>query len=441
MQKEFIKYLQDTCGASEKNRFLLAVSGGIDSVAMLKLFQLSGLDFAIAHCNFHLRGAESDDDRQFVQTISAEIGKTCYVKDFDIAAYVSEKGGSVQMAARNLRYAWFEELSEKQGFDHIVTGHNQNDVVETVLLNFSRGTGIRGLTGINPRHGKVIRPLLFASRNAIMQFARDNDLTWREDSSNAEQKYSRNKIRHTIIPAFESINPTFMSNALETVVRLDQAEKLLDVIIKQVKQAIWTDLPDRQVLDFNKLMTYPAVELLLFELLRDYSINPLTVKSILDSFRSIPGKQFHTRTHCITRDRSGLIISRKSTPPEAEVLVEPEIASIDYPVHLEFTVFEIGSDYNIPHERYTAALDADKISFPLKIRHWKTGDRFHPLGMRGSKKISDFLINNKIPLPDKSKIWILETAGNIAWIVNFRIDDRFRITAKTRKILLVTYFE
>jgi tRNA(Ile)-lysidine synthase len=441
MLKEFLKYLKDTCGGSDKGRYLLAVSGGVDSTVMMNLFQASGLEFAVAHCNFNLRGAESDGDRQFVESLAAEMKKPCYVKGFETASYASAKGISVQMAARDLRYTWFHELAEQCRFDFIATGHNRNDVVETALLNLTRGTGIRGLSGISPCHGKVIRPLLFASRDAILQYAHDHNLNWREDSSNAETKYDRNKIRHTIIPAFETINPAFIQNALETVYRSEETEKLLNFAISQVMQEVCTKLPDRLLIDIEKLQQYPSVDILLFELMREFNIHPSGVREILKSFGSAPGKQFHTRTHCITRDRAHLIITSKMVPVTDEVCIEPDIAQISYPISLSFNITESSSAFRIPEGSQFAALDAARLVFPLKLRPWKKGDRFRPLGMTGSKKISDFLINLKIPLPDKKQVWILETEGKIAWVVNHRIDDRFKITTLTRKILLIEYTE
>lgn len=441
MQQAFLKYLIEKCRGLPGNKYLLAVSGGVDSVVMTHLFQRANIDFGLAHCNFQLRGHESDGDERFVEELASYAGKPVYIKRFETRFYSLDQGISIQMAARDLRYAWFEELAKKEGYDHIAVAHNRNDVVETALLNLSRGCGIRGLSGINPCCGKIVRPLLFASRNEIMQFADENNLQWREDSSNAEIKYHRNKIRHAIIPAFESINPAFMQNAVDTIRRLEHTEKLLDFILNLVKQEVFTELPDRWLIDIEKLKQYPSVEILLFELLRGFGVNQLNVITILDSFSSIPGKQFHTHTHCITRDRSQLIITKNDELPETEAIIGPETHSIDFPVHLTFSLTPNSSGFRIPVERRYAVLDADKISYPLILRNWKAGDKFHPLGSKGSKKISDFLINNKIALPDKKHILVLETAGKIVWVVNHRIDNSFRITTDTRKILLVEYKE
>jgi tRNA(Ile)-lysidine synthase len=439
MQNEFEKYLKNVCKCSFSDRYLLAVSGGIDSVVMAHLFHLSGLSFAMAHCNFHLRAEESDGDQQFVEEMAVRLSRSCYIKDFNTQAFANEQGISVQMAARDLRYAWFGELAEKHGYNCIAIAHNQNDVIETVILNFARGTGIRGLTGIKPRLGKVIRPLLFASRHEILQFARLNNLLWREDSSNEQIKYTRNRIRHEIIPEFEIINPSFVQNAMDTIGRLEQVEQLFDHMLALVRKAVFTEMPDRYLIDIEKLQKFPAVESLLFELLRPFGCNQLNVKSLLESFSSIPGKRFITRTHNITRDRSQLIITRNVIPDNSEVLIDSITTLISNPVNLTFSTMMNTVDFVIPVEPRYAALDADTISYPLTLRIWKPGDNFQPLGLKGSKKISDYLINNKIALPDKQHVWVLETGGRIVWVVNHRIDNRFRITANTRNILIIEF--
>ena len=438
MQHEFEKYLTDTCHGSVNDRYLLAVSGGIDSVVMVHLFHLSGINIALAHCNFHLRGEESEGDQQFVEDLAMQLNRPCYVKNFDTKSFADQQGISIQMAARDLRYTWFGELSEMHGYNYIAIAHNQNDIIETVLLNFARGTGIRGLTGIKPRLDKVIRPLLFASRNEIQQFAELNNLIWREDSSNAQIKYIRNRIRHEIIPEFEIINPSFVQNAMDTIGRLEQLEQLLDHLLATVKKTVCTELPDRTLIHIDELQKFPAIESLLFELLKPFGCSQLNVKSLLEPFGSISGKRFITRTHTITRDRSQLIITKNVLPENSEILIDSNTTSISSPIHLTFNIL-INNDFLIPVEPRYAALDGDKISYPLMLRRWKTGDSFHPLGLKGSKKISDYLINNKIPLPDKQHIWIIETGGKIAWVVNHRIDDCFKITPNTRKILLIEF--
>lgn len=439
MQKAFEKYLRQSCHCSPDKTYLLAVSGGIDSVVMAYLFQKTGLEFAFAHCNFHLRGQESDGDQAFVEKMALDMKVACYVNDFDTLAYAEQKGISVQMAARELRYGWFTQLKEIYGYDYIVAGHNMNDIVETALLNFIRGSGIRGLSGIKPRQGSVVRPLLFLSRDEIREFAEANHLLWREDSSNAETKYIRNRIRHNIIPELESINRSFMRNAIDTIGRLYQTEQLFNLAVATVKKSVWIELHDRSLIDIDKLLEFPAVEMLLYELLHEFGCSPYHIKTIIASFDSIPGKRFLTRTHCITRDRSHLIVTKNTVLADEELLIDRETALVTHPIHLILNTFHVSPGYIIPSESNMAALDYDRISFPVMLRHWKPGDIFRPLGMKGSKKISDFLINSKVSLPDKENIWVLESDKNIAWVVNHRIDDRFRITPQTNQIFLLEY--
>jgi tRNA(Ile)-lysidine synthase len=424
---------------ADTNSFLVAVSGGIDSVVMAHLFKSAGLNFAIAHCNFKLRGEESDGDQQFVNKLADNMQVSFYCTDFDTREYAAEHGISVQMAARDLRYAWFYETAENQGYDFIAAGHNKNDIIETMLLNLARGTGFRGLMGIRARHNKLIRPLLFAPRETIEGYARANDLKWREDSSNQETKYNRNKIRHDIIPAFESINSAFIQNALDTVRRIEHTGQLLDMYLRQVKDDIWTELSDRIMINIDNLKKYPANDILLFELLRDFGVSQLSGEMLINTIDTSTGKQFHTRTHTITRDRNFLIITKNTSREFCETLIGPDTVLIDYPVRMFFSMIEKNSEFIIPTRRNVAVLDADKISFPMILRGWKNGDRFQPLGLNGTKKVSDFLINIKLPLPDKKHVWILESGGEIAWVVNHRIDERFRITNDTMRILFIEY--
>lgn len=438
--EEFRKYLIDDCSTRESDRYLVTVSGGVDSVVMASLFNAAKLNFGIAHCNFRLRGEESDGDEQFVAALAASMNVPFYRREFDTEKYAREQGISIQMAARDLRYSWFHEAAATHKYNYIATGHNKNDIVETMLLNLSRGTGLRGLMGIRARHDKLVRPLLFASRQRIVEYARENNLEWREDSSNEETKYNRNKVRHTIIPAFESINPAFVQNALETSIRIEHTGKLLDLILEQIKKEVWSESNGRITININKLKKYPSTDILLFELLRDFGVTQLSSEMLVHTLETSTGKQFHTRSHTITRDRDFLIVTQNLPELASEVLIGPDTARIEYPVRLCFTITG-KEDFNIPVSRNTAAIDADKIRYPLMLREWRNGDRFQPFGMNGTKKVSDFLINIKLPLPDKRNVRVLESDGKIVWIVNHRIDERFKITEETKRVLLIEYEE
>jgi tRNA(Ile)-lysidine synthase len=440
MLEDFKKHLTKICGCSLNNRFLLTVSGGIDSVVMTHLFHQAGINFGIAHCNFQLREEESEADQAFVEGLARKTGALCHLIRFNTLEYAAEHGLSVQMAARELRYKWFLDIAEKHGFEFIAIAHNQNDVVETVLINFARGTGIRGLTGINPRTDILIRPLLFASRRDIEHYAEVGKLAWREDSSNAQTKYIRNRIRHEIIPEFVIINPSFLPNAIDTIGRLGQTELLMNYLMETIKEEVYSETRSKALIDMEKLKKYPATETLLFELLRPFGCNERNIRSIVDSFGSIPGKQIITRTHVITRDRLQLIITRNTLPDQAELLIEAETGSINSPLHLVFKNL-LNQDFKIPEASNYAVLDAEKVEFPLTLRRWKPGDSFQPLGMKGTKKISDYLVNNKVPLPDKQHVWVLESKSRIIWLVNHRIDNRFKVTSNTLKILLIEFID
>jgi tRNA(Ile)-lysidine synthase len=436
MVKKFEKSLLENCGCSPSENYLLAVSGGIDSVVMAHLFLAAGYTFDLAHCNFALRGEESDSDQLFIQNLAAGWQVRCYVRRFDTAVYAAEKGVSVQMAARDLRYAWFAELAST-GFDSIAVAHNLNDSVETLLLNLARGCGIRGLTGISARQGHIIRPLLFASREEILEYAGEHKLAWREDSSNASDKYLRNRIRHHIIPEFTALNPAFLVHVSDLMKRLGHTELLFNYCLEEIRKQACTGTRDRLLIDMNMLETLPANETVLYELLRDFGCTDQHIGPIIASFSSIPGKRFFTATHCVTRDRTHLVVTPIEKPDDEELLIRADTLAISRPLRLTFRPIENREDFDIPKDPAFATLDFDLLEFPLTLRRWKNGDSFHPFGMKGHKKISDFLIDSKIPMPDKSHVWVLESAGRIAWLVNFRIDERFRITPGTRRILQI----
>jgi tRNA(Ile)-lysidine synthase len=439
MLDAFVQYLKSTCRCSLDQVFLLAVSGGIDSVVMTDLFHRAGLQFAIAHCNFQLRGKESDADQRFVEELAACLHVPFFIRYFDTGSYAAREGISIQMAARDLRYEWFETLRKEKGYAYVATGHNKNDMVETALLNFSRGSGIRGLSGIKSRSGNLIRPLLFASRRDIENYAYSQGMCWRDDSSNNEIKYTRNKIRHHIIPEFEAINPVFLERASDTISHLAQINQLLDHVIAGIRKEVMSGKPSKYLIEIEKLMAYPAIETILFELLREFGCNETNARSVAGIINALPGKQVMTPTHVITRDRTYLIITDNVLYEDAEYAVERLPALIEFPFLISFNLSHIHKDFTIPPENRIALLDADKISLPLILRRWKPGDAFQPLGMNGTKKVSDFLIDNKIPLPEKSDTWVVESGKNIAWIVGHRIDNRFKITPMTKNILVIEY--
>ena len=439
MLEQFKSFIleEDLCRPSEK--VLLAVSGGIDSVAMLELFREAGYDVGIAHCNFRLRGSESEEDENFVRKLAEKYGLEYHVRDFDTGKTAAEDGISIQMAARNLRYSWFETLRKEHQYDRIATAHNQDDILETFFINLSRGTGIRGLTGIPIRTGKVIRPLLFASRKNIHAYIRKKSLDYREDSSNASDKYLRNMIRHQLIPLMEEKNPSFRQSMAETIEKLKETGILYKREIENMKNQVIRSEAGNTIVDLMKLLRMQPLKTLLFEILAEYNFSSPVMNDVIHALQGTPGKQFFSSTHRLVKDREQLIITPVEESDPKRYYIDMNQESIQDPVHLEWVVVDRTENFNIPNDPKIASLDLDLLEFPLILRHWQQGDYFRPFGMKGMKKLSDFLIDKKVPLPDKEKIWLLCTGQKIIWVVGYRIDDRFRITGNTKQILMIRY--
>lgn len=422
---------------TQDDKILLAVSGGIDSMVMLNLFMSTGYKTGMAHCNFNLRGAESDGDQKFVQNHAEKHNIPFYTTGFDTKKYASDNGISIQMAARDLRYKWLNNIKDEHGYQYISVGHNSDDSVETFFINLTRNSGIHGLTGIKPKHSNIVRPLLFASRNDITEFAQGNNIQYREDSSNAETKYLRNKLRHKIIPEIEKINPAFKENIQEVIERMREAEQLLSEVVKQYRNQALTKDGNRIIIDYNKLPDSDSSGTILFELLRDYGFNGDQVKTISRSVNSESGRQFFSKSYRLLKDRDCFIITELIDIPDIEYFIDNTDSGIDVPIMLTLKTILNAKSFKIPRQSHVAALDMDKLIFPLKLRKWRKGDRFMPFGMENFKKLSDFFIDNKISLDQKKSVWIIESGGDIVWIVNQRTDNRFRIQSSTKNILLI----
>jgi tRNA(Ile)-lysidine synthase len=437
MQEAFKRYIeeQELCHYGE--RILLTVSGGVDSVVMAHLFAGNKFDCAIAHCNFQLRGGDSDTDEEFVRSLAGGYEMPVYVKRFDVDRVMEERGISVQMAARELRYAWFEELADQHSFDAIATAHNLNDSVETCFLNIARGTGIRGLTGIPVRNGKVIRPLLFAGRKEISAYAKNHNLAFREDSSNRETKYQRNKIRHDVIPTLELINPAFMETMAGNLKRLEEAGAILDQAVEKVRGEVFEKVQEGIRINIDLLSRLTPLRTWLYELFSPYGFTRAQCEGIRQILNADPGRRSISPTHQLYKDRNRLILveSRQETF-ERYYLDSPEKPS-SLPFSMDVELLDRSELGNIPAGRHTACLDYDEIQFPLTIRHWLHGDYFYPLGMDQIKKLSDFFVDEKVPVPEKERTWILASGRKIVWIMGHRIDNRFRITDRTSRVLLL----
>jgi tRNA(Ile)-lysidine synthase len=439
MLEEFRHFIQLNSLCQPGDRILLAVSGGIDSMVLLYLFSEAGYKPGIAHCNFHLRNIESDEDEKFVRSVAENMDTAYHPQDFDTEQYAGKSGISIQMAARNLRYSWFEEIRKSHGYNSIATAHNQDDVLETFFINLSRGTGIRGLTGIPVRSGKIIRPLLFASRESIVDYATEHHIPFREDSSNTSGKYLRNRVRHQLIPMLEEENPSFRMALMDTIRKLSETEKLYEQELVQLKRRLMRREGDSIRISIRELSALDAKQSILFEILSDYNFSSPALEDIIHALGGPSGKQFLSATHRIVKDREDLIIMPLNKEEKRKFYLERETGRITEPVDLEWMVVDHTESFHISSDRKIACLDLQKLHFPLILRHWQSGDYFKPLGMQGMKKISDYLIDRKVSLPDKERIWLLTSGNEIAWVIGQRLDDRFKVRPETRQVLMMKF--
>jgi len=434
--QSFSSYIHQHSLFNHDQKILLAVSGGKDSVLMAHLFNAAGISFGIAHCNFGLRSSESQRDEDFVRQLAVQMDKPFHFVCFETKTYAAANHISTQMAARELRYHWFEELRITHGYDRIAVAHHQDDAVETILLNLVRGTGIAGLHGILPVRGFLIRPLLFLSRKAIDELILNHNIDFVEDSSNLSNTYARNKIRLDIIPRLRELNPKLEHTFEQNIRRFTETELVLQQTVSKLRVDIFEEGPYGLSLSLEKVNILHPKRLLLFELLKPYAFIETVVEELLDSLNKQSGTSFYSGTHRMTIDRNCLIIT--AVPPAAipaDHLVHPE----DDSVILEASVITVSYTGSLTFDNnpQKAFVDASKLIFPLVIRHWLDGDKFMPLGMNKYKKLSDFFIDQKIPLPQKELVPILVNGnGEIIWIVGLRQDNRYKVTATTKKVVI-----
>lgn len=438
MKKKFKRYIEEHSLVEPKSKLLLAVSGGGDSMVMLHLFNACGYNFAVAHCNFHLRGQEADADEALVRETCETLGVELLVKHFKTTEYAANNNVSIQVAARELRYSWFSNLCNEKGFSSVAIAHNKNDVAETVLFNLTRGAGLKGLTGIKSKSNSIIRPLLFAYRHEIEEYAAQHAIAYRNDSSNAQTKYARNRIRHNILPELQVINPAAIDNIYSTSLHLSNTWQAIEAMNADFRAKVRSELPNEVHYCIEELVRYPFRQLFLIEELANFGFSPAVVIDIEKSLYSQPGKLFYSATHSLVRDREVLIVSHAEISTEInEAKIDEAVGVITEPIALSFSVVSNDSGFTIPKLADVAALDFGKLHFPLTLRLWREGDWFVPFGMKGRKKISDFLVDQKVPLHHKHSVYVLESNGHIVWVVGFRVDDRYGITNSSRSILLV----
>jgi tRNA(Ile)-lysidine synthase len=446
MLKAFKTYIANEKLFLPGERVLLAVSGGMDSVVMTELFARGRFSFAIAHCNFSLRGKESDADESFVKNLAKKLKVPCHIRQFLTTDYADEHGLSTQMAARELRYGWFNELLTKEGYSVLATAHHLDDQIETFFINMLRSTGIAGFHGILPKQGKIIRPLLFASRKEIEEFVKKNDLAYREDTSNQEIKYLRNKIRHELLPVLAEINPGFRNILTENIYRVREAESIFRDTVNQARSTFVRKKKERLLISISQIKELTPNKTYLFEFLSPFGFNYPVIKDISEALNEEAGKQFYSPTHRLIKDRNDLIITPlpadKKNPVEKNVFQIPENHSrVKVPLKLTLKKLLKDKNFQVDLSPHIANLDLHKITFPLTLRKWQHGDAFHPFGRDYKKKLSDFFTDNKFSIDDKENTWILCSGGKIIWIVGHRIDNRFRITPKTKQVLQIKWLK
>lgn len=410
-----------------KSPVIVGLSGGADSVALVTILHRLGYTCIPAHCNFQLRAAESDRDEQFVRQLTTTLQLPLEVIQFTTEEYAATHKISIEMAARELRYEWFEQLREKYSAVAIAVGHHADDTIETVLLNLIRGTGLKGLTGIQAINGSVIRPLLCLTRREILEYLAQQKLTYVEDSTNAENNYTRNKIRNQLRPLIETINPSFGATMQTTLQHLNEAYEFLQEQMGQLKQKLMNNTGTATVLSLKAFEETGKSPFVLYELLKEYGFNSSQVDDIYNALDATSGKLFYSDSYIVLKDRDQLFIRRlrEENPGNTE--------------NLQLRLFQRTATTRIPTDPYCIHVDAAVLQFPLSVRPWQTGDQFYPLGMNHKKKLSDFLIDLKTDRFSKEAVRVVtDASGKVVWVVGLRIDNRFRITDKTTSIAELT---
>ena len=432
MLEQFLIHINQNDLCERSDTVLLAVSGGVDSMAMLYLFREAGFQVGVAHCNFQLRGKESEADEEFVSLVCKELDVPFYSRRFETEAYAWENTLSIQMAARELRYAWFEELLIKNGYRCLATGHHFDDSIETILLNLTRGSATDGLAGIPLKNGNVIRPLLFATRKQIEKYAVAKGIVWREDLSNMTDDYQRNFIRHQVVPKLKELNPSLEVTWQSGIEKIYGDLALLHHAFADWKKQFITESVEKITIQKDAFLSFPRGGSLLWRYIKNFGFNFEQSKEIITSLYGQPGKRFFSPTHLLVVDRDLLIISTVQHNWNEVVIDKRQSLFQLGPWKLSLELSHGLPEIFIENEAY---IDESQLTFPLRWRKWKAGDVFIPLGMEHKKKLSDFFIDKKVSVADKELVTVLESEGKIAWVAGHRIDDRFKVTSKTTSVL------
>ncbi len=436
----FEKYIEENEFFSHDDKILLTVSGGVDSMVMMSLTAAAGYRFGVAHCNFQLRGAESDEDEVLVEREANRYGAEFFNKRFDTLGEMQRTGESMEMAARRLRYAWFKELCEQHGYTAIAIAHHSNDSIETFFINMLRGTGLRGLTGITTQVGRVVRPMMFATRKDIHDYAMAHHIPFREDSSNRSTKYLRNKVRIGLVPMLKEINPQFTTIMRRNIARLSQAQDFITSAINIVKGEVLEHSGDVHTLRVGQIRPTLPRNYVIYEILSsEYGFKGDVVDALCHALdNGATGRRFYSREWVAVVDRGNVVIAPIMEDDSCETIVERNtVRSYAGGSVLYYEYCNIDFIDDLDQGENVALLDADKLKFPLRVRRWQEGDWFIPFGMSGRKKLSDYLIDKKVSMAEKSRQFVLLSGDDIVWVIGRRLDDRFAITRKTENVLRV----
>lgn len=441
--KAFEKYVERHELFSHEDKILLTVSGGVDSMVMLSIFVRLGYKVVVAHCNFGLRGKESDEDTEMVVRECEKMGIVCHTKNFDTVGEMARTGDSMEMTARRLRYAWFNELCQTEGCAVIAVAHHANDSIETFFINLLRGTGLRGLTGINRQYGRVVRPLLYATRKDILEYAVHNNIPYREDSSNRSTKYLRNKIRLGLLPLLQEINPKFTALMRGNLYRLNDAQLFIDAAIDQIRKVAMHSKNGIDTIEVGAIDAMYPRDFVIYELLNSsYGFKGDVVEELNKALkRGVTDRRFYSRDFVAHLDRGNILVARIEEEDDCEVVVErDDMRSYcgNAVLYYEHTDIDNVNEYHLPSD--VALIDESKLQYPLRLRRWREGDTFIPFGMAGRKKVGDYLTDQKVPVVERKRQFVLVSGEEIVWVVGRRTDDRFRIGANTENILKITKY-
>ena len=438
--QHFLAYIKKENLFNQKDHLLIAISGGADSSVLCALCAAAGFRFSLAHCNFKLRGTESDRDELFVKKLSEQLSVNLFLKTFDTESEAKLNKTSIEETARDLRYAWFKQLfaeskTTDDPFSFLLTAHHADDNVETVMMNFFRGTGIKGLRGILPKHQQIVRPLLFVKRKEIEEYALANAVEYITDSSNASNDYTRNLFRNEILPSIEKIYPEALNNVFRNIERFAAVEYLYNESIEQIKQNLVEKKGDEIHIPVLKLLKTKPLQTVIYEIIKDAGFTAMQVNEVEKLLHSDSGKYIKSASHIILLNRKWLIISPNTSSTQIKnIIVEEGVNNILF----EEGTLQISSaprPEKLVGDAFTVHIDSENLSYPLLLRKWKTGDYFYPLGMTKKKKLSRFFIDSKLSLLQKEKCWVLESDKKIVWVIGYRIDERYKITSNSTQIV------